>query len=76
MTRIRKRSEAIRAYILEHIGEEGIAGKVSREFRVFAAEHPEVSLIPSHTNSDIMGLIQATIKAGRPGFKGTLSIDH
>jgi len=44
-------------------------------FRVFATEHPEVDLIPSHANRDIMGLIQATIKAGRPGFKGTLPSD-
>ncbi len=41
-------------------------------FRVFASEHPNVDLIPSHANSDIMGLIQATVKSGRPGFKGQL----
>ena len=41
-------------------------------FRVFAAEHPDVELIASHANADIMGLIQATIKSGRPGFKGDL----
>jgi anti-sigma regulatory factor (Ser/Thr protein kinase) len=41
-------------------------------FRVFAAEHPEVDLIPSHANPDIIKLIVATIKAGRPGFKGKL----
>jgi anti-sigma regulatory factor (Ser/Thr protein kinase) len=39
-------------------------------FRVFASEHPDVDLIPAHANPDIMGLIQATIKSGRPGFKG------
>jgi anti-sigma regulatory factor (Ser/Thr protein kinase) len=39
-------------------------------FRVFALEHPEVDLVPSHANAEIMGLIQAAIKAGRPGFKG------
>ncbi len=39
-------------------------------FRVFASEHPEVDLIPSHANAHIMGLIQSTIKSGRPGFKG------
>jgi anti-sigma regulatory factor (Ser/Thr protein kinase) len=39
-------------------------------FRVFASEHPDVDLIPAHANSDIMGLIQAVIKTGRPGFKG------
>jgi anti-sigma regulatory factor (Ser/Thr protein kinase) len=39
-------------------------------FRVFASEHPDVDLIPLHANADIMGLIQATIKSGRPGFKG------
>jgi biotin operon repressor len=39
-------------------------------FRVFASEHPNVALIPSHANPEIMGLIQATIKSGRPGFKG------
>jgi anti-sigma regulatory factor (Ser/Thr protein kinase) len=39
-------------------------------FRVFAAEHPEVDLIPSHANPDIMKLIVAAIKSGRPGFKG------
>ncbi|MBB5062958.1 STAS-like domain-containing protein [Granulicella mallensis] len=44
-------------------------------FRVFAAEHPEVSLIPSHANPDILKLIVATIKAGRPGFKGDLPIE-
>jgi anti-sigma regulatory factor (Ser/Thr protein kinase) len=41
-------------------------------FRVFAADHPEVALIPSHANPEIMGLIQATVKSGRPGFKGNL----
>jgi len=41
-------------------------------FRVFASEHPNVDLIPSHANADIMGLIQATITSGRPGFKGEL----
>jgi anti-sigma regulatory factor (Ser/Thr protein kinase) len=41
-------------------------------FRVFAREHPEVELIPSHASAEIMGLIQATIKSGRPGFKGEL----
>ncbi|HEY0308708.1 MAG TPA: DUF4325 domain-containing protein [Acidobacteriaceae bacterium] len=39
-------------------------------FRVFASEHPDVDLIPSHANSDIMGLIQSVIKISRPGFKG------
>jgi hypothetical protein len=42
-------------------------------FRVFAAEHPDVDLIPSHANGEIMSLITAAIKAGRPGFKGNLS---
>jgi hypothetical protein len=41
-------------------------------FRVFAAEHPEVDLIPSHANADIMALITSAVKAGRPGFKGEL----
>lgn len=41
-------------------------------FRVFASEHPDVDLIPSHANSQIMSLIQATIKSGRPGFKGEI----
>jgi anti-sigma regulatory factor (Ser/Thr protein kinase) len=39
-------------------------------FRVFAAEHPEVQLIPSHANADIQALINTAIKAGRPGFAG------
>jgi len=39
-------------------------------FRVFAAEHPNVDLIPAHANADIMSLITSAIKAGRPGFKG------
>ncbi len=39
-------------------------------FRVFAAEHPEVDLIPSHANREIMSLITSAIKAGRPGYKG------
>ncbi len=38
-------------------------------FRVFAAEHPNVSLIPSRANEQIMGLISSVIKAGRPGYK-------
>jgi hypothetical protein len=42
-------------------------------FRVFAAEHPDVELIPTHANEDIMRLIQATIRTGRPGFKGELA---
>jgi hypothetical protein len=41
-------------------------------FRVFASEHPDVQLMPAHANAEIMGLIQAVIKAGRPGFKGEL----
>ena len=41
-------------------------------FRVFATEHPEVELIPSHANAEIMSLIQATVKSGRPVFKGEL----
>jgi anti-sigma regulatory factor (Ser/Thr protein kinase) len=39
-------------------------------FRVFAQEHPNVNLIPSRTNRDINGTIQAAIKGGRPGFEG------
>lgn len=41
-------------------------------FRVFATEHPDVQLIPSHANTDIMRLITSAMKAGRPGFKGEL----
>jgi anti-sigma regulatory factor (Ser/Thr protein kinase) len=41
-------------------------------FRVFAAEYPNVELIPSKANERIMGLIQSAIKSGRPGFKGDL----
>jgi anti-sigma regulatory factor (Ser/Thr protein kinase) len=39
-------------------------------FRVFASEHPNVDLLPSHANPEIMKLIQATKKSARPGFKG------
>lgn len=39
-------------------------------FRVFAAGHPGVELIPSHANREIMGLINSVVKAGRPGYKG------
>lgn len=39
-------------------------------FRVFAAGHPKVELLTAHANKQIMGLIQSTIKSGRPGFKG------
>ena len=41
-------------------------------FRVFASEHPNVDLIPSHANANIMSLITAAIKTGRPGFNGHL----
>ena len=39
-------------------------------FRVFAAEHPNVELIPMRANGHIMGLIAEASKSGRPGFKG------
>jgi len=44
-------------------------------FRVFANDHPNVQLIPSKANANIMALIQSTIKSGRPGFKGERSSD-
>ena len=40
-------------------------------FRVFANEHPEMKLLPIHANKAIMGMIQAAIKEGRPGYKGS-----
>ncbi len=39
-------------------------------FRVFPSEHPSVVLMPSHANKEVMGIIQAAIKSGRPGYKG------
>lgn len=41
-------------------------------FRVFQQDHPEVALRFSHANSEVMGIINAAIKAGRPGFEGVL----
>lgn len=39
-------------------------------FRVFTSEHPEIVLKPSKANSEVMGIINAAIRSGRPGFKG------
>ena len=41
-------------------------------FRVFANEHPEIKLATVGANKEIMGVINAAIKSGRPGFKGEL----
>jgi hypothetical protein len=41
-------------------------------FRVFAAEHPEVQLIPSHANDSILGIIGEVVRSGKPGFAGQL----
>lgn len=43
-------------------------------FRVFALEHPSVDLRIVHANVEITGLINATRKAARPGYKGSLSL--
>lgn len=43
-------------------------------FRVFALEHPTVSLMAVHANRDIMGLVDAVKKTTRPGYKGTLPL--
>jgi DNA-binding transcriptional ArsR family regulator/anti-sigma regulatory factor (Ser/Thr protein kinase) len=43
-------------------------------FRVFALEHPSVDLVTIHANPQIQGLINAVIKTGRPGYKGTLPL--
>jgi anti-sigma regulatory factor (Ser/Thr protein kinase) len=39
-------------------------------FRVFANEHPDIEILPIHANKNIMGIYQAALKSGRPGFKG------
>jgi anti-sigma regulatory factor (Ser/Thr protein kinase) len=39
-------------------------------FRVFASEHPDIEILPIHANKNIMGIYQAALKSGRPGFKG------
>jgi hypothetical protein len=41
-------------------------------FRVFANEHPEIKLATVGANREILGVINAAIKSGRPGFKGDL----
>lgn len=41
-------------------------------FRVFPIDHPNIKLLPSKANKEIMGLIQSTIRSGRPGYKGNL----
>ncbi len=43
---------------------------IDQIFRVFALEHPEVELFPLNATKEIRGLIRASIKAARPGFKG------
>jgi len=39
-------------------------------FRVFANEHPDIKILPIHANKNIMGIYQAALRSGRPGFKG------
>ena len=39
-------------------------------FRVFASEHPDIEILPIHANKNIMGIYQAALQSGRPGFKG------
>lgn len=41
-------------------------------FRVFALEHPNMKLVPLNANKTISGMILAAIKAGRPGYKGSV----
>jgi hypothetical protein len=41
-------------------------------FRVFALEHPKIKVLPIHANKNIMGMYQAALRAGRPGFKGDM----
>jgi len=74
--RVLMRVDKFSQVILNFEGVEMIGqGFADQIFRVFAAEHPEVDLIPSHANDDIMRLIVATIKSGRPGFKGELPLE-
>jgi len=40
-------------------------------FRVFVQEHPKIKLFPIHANKNIMGIYQAALRTGRPGFKGS-----
>jgi anti-sigma regulatory factor (Ser/Thr protein kinase)/biotin operon repressor len=69
--RVLARVELFSQVIFDFTGVETIGQAFADQiFRVFATEHPEVQLLPSHTNRDIMGTIQAAIKSGRPGFKG------
>jgi len=41
-------------------------------FRVFASEHPEIKLATVGANKEILGVVNAAIKSGRPGFKGEI----
>jgi anti-sigma regulatory factor (Ser/Thr protein kinase)/DNA-binding transcriptional ArsR family regulator len=43
-------------------------------FRVFALEHPTVTLTTVHANRETQGLINAVTKTGRPGYKGSLPL--
>ena len=42
-------------------------------FRVFASDHPEITLQPMKANVEVLGMINAAIKSARPGFKGAHS---
>ena len=44
-------------------------------FRVFATDHPEIQLQPIKANAEVLGIINAAIRSGRPGFKGALLAD-
>ena len=69
--RVLARFDQFAQVILDFTGVETVGQAFADQiFRVFPIEHPEVVLIPSHANRETMGIIQAAIKAGRPGFKG------
>jgi anti-sigma regulatory factor (Ser/Thr protein kinase) len=68
--RVLARVELFSQVIFDFTGVDMIGPAFADEiFRVFQLEHPNVTLLPSHTNPEIRGMITAAIKAGRPGFE-------
>jgi len=68
--RVLARVEQFAQVLLDFTGVDEIGQAFADEmFRVFAADHPETTLFPIHANKAIMGMYQAAIRVGRPGYK-------
>jgi anti-sigma regulatory factor (Ser/Thr protein kinase) len=69
--RVLARVDQFSQVLLDFTGVDEIGQAFADEiFRVFANDHPDIEIFPMNANKDVMGIYQAALKSGRPGFKG------